>query len=317
MTPESEASLGEQAMLESPSIRSRPLVSVLTPSFGQARWLEDNLRSVEAQTYAPIEHVVMDGGSTDGSVEILERRSRDGLIWASEPDDGQSDAINHAFTRSSGEIIGWLNSDDAYFSTDVVAGAVAVFEKRPDVGVVYGHAALVNGEGTLLHVIWAPTFAPSVLRAYDLICQPTVFVRRSVIGRADFVDPAFGYAMDWELLLHLARRTRFFRLNRIVAIDRHHLARKSLTRPDLAAEDQELIVQRYRIPAVAANPILHRMTKVAIRVAGLSRVMEAARGSDTLPIDVGRHGAIALRQVAQLRRWMPSGDTDSSSATKP
>lgn len=292
-----------------------PLVSIVTPSFEQARWLEDNLRSVEAQTYRSIEHVVMDGGSTDGSVAILEKRARDGLIWASEPDSGQSEAINRAFARSSGEIIGWLNSDDAYFSSDVVARVVAVFEKWPDVGVVYGHAALVNGEGTLLHVIWAPTFAPAVLRAYDLICQPTVFVRRSVIGRPDFVDRSFDYAMDWELLLHLARRTRFFRLNRILAIDRHHLARKSLTRLDLAAEDQELILQRYRIPAVASNPLLHRMTKVAIRLAGLSRVMEAARGSDTLGLNVGRAGAIAFRQVAQLRRWMPSGDANDSSST--
>ncbi len=298
------------------SAHDGPLVSVLTPSFEQARWLDDNLHSVKAQTYGSIEHVVMDGGSTDGSVGILQRQSRTGLIWASEPDDGQSEAINRAFARSSGEIIGWLNSDDAYFSTDIVARVVAVFEKRPEVGVVYGHAALVNGNGLLLHVIWAPTFAPSVLRAYDLICQPTVFVRRSVIGRPDFVDPAFGYAMDWELLLHLARRTHFFRLNRIVAIDRHHLQRKSLTRLDLAADDQELIVQRYQIPTVASNPALHRMTKVAIRLAGLAKVMEAARGSDLLPLEVGTPGGIAFRQVAQLRRWMPSGSVSDPPETQ-
>lgn len=288
--------------------RSGRLVSVLTPSFGQARWLADNLRSVEAQTYAPIEHVVMDGGSTDGSVRLLESRSRDGLLWASEPDNGQSDAINRAFSRSSGEILGWLNSDDAYFSSDIVARAVEVFESHPDVGVVYGHAALVNGDGTLLHVLWTPTFAPAVLRAYNFIPQPTVFVRRSAIGRPYFVDPAFDYSMDRELLLHLARHTRFFRLNRIVAIDRHHLQRKSLTRPDLAAHDRELIALQYRIPKVASNPVLHKMTKIAVRLAGLSKVMEAARGSDVLPLDVGSSHEIAVRQVAQLRRWMPSGD---------
>jgi glycosyltransferase involved in cell wall biosynthesis len=293
------------------------LVSVLTPSFEQARWLEDNLRSIEAQTYMPIEHVVVDGGSTDGSVRILENRSREGLIWASEPDNGQSDAINRAFARSSGEIIGWLNSDDAYFSSDVVARAVEVFERHPDIGVVYGHAALVNGDGMLLHVLWTPTFAPAVLRAYNLICQPTVFVRRSVLGRPDFVDVAFDYSMDRELLLHLARRTRFFRLNRIVAIDRHHGQRKSLTRPDLAANDQELIVQRYRIPALASNPALHQTTKIAIRLAGLSRVLEAARGSDVLPLKVGTAGEIAIRQVARFRRWMPSGDVRERAGPTP
>jgi glycosyltransferase involved in cell wall biosynthesis len=296
---------------------THPAVSVLTPSLNQGRWLEQNLHSVEAQTYASTEHVVMDGGSTDGSVQILEARSRDGLVWASESDNGQSDAINRAFAQSSGEILGWLNSDDAYFSSDIVARAVEVFESHPDIGVVYGHGALVNGDGMLLHVLWTPTFAPAVLRAYNLICQPTVFVRRSVLGRADFVDAAFDYSMDRELLLHLSRRTRFFRLNRIVAIDRHHGQRKSLMRPDLAAQDRELIAQRYRTPTVADNPILHRLTKIAIRLAGLSKVMEAARGSDVVHLKIGSPLEIAFRQVAQLRRWMPSGDVRERAGPTP
>jgi glycosyltransferase involved in cell wall biosynthesis len=294
---------------------TRPVVSVLTPSYNQARWLPDNLRSVEAQTYSPIEHVVVDGGSNDGSVSLLQNRSRDGLIWVSEVDDGQSDAINRAFAKSSGEILGWLNSDDAYFSSDVVARAVEVFERHPNVGVVYGHAALANGDGMVLHVLWTPSFAATVLRAYNLICQPTVFVRRSVIGRPYLVDPAFDYSMDRELLLHLARRTQFFRLNRIVAIDRHHMQRKSLTRPDLAAHDRELIGQRYRIPAAASNSVLHKTTKIAVRLAGLSKVKEAARGSDVLLLKGASAREIAIRQVAQLRRWMPSGDQPAPPAT--
>lgn len=285
-----------------------PLVSVLTPSFGQARWLEDNLRSVEAQTYGSIEHVVMDGGSTDGSVRILESRARDGLIWSSQPDNGQSDAINRAFARSTGEIIGWLNSDDAYFSLNVVADAVKVFKDHPEVGVAYGHAVLVNAEGSLLQVIWTPAFARTLVPAYNLICQPTVFVRRSVLGREQFVDPSFEYMMDWELWLHLARRTRFQRLNLIVAIDRHHLQRKSYTRLDLAAHDWALIRERYRIPWFASNRPLAKAVKVAARLAGLSKVAKAARGSDVLTLDHSSARAIAVRQLAQLRRWMPSGD---------
>lgn len=296
--------------------QTQPLVSVLTPSYNQARWLPDNLRSVAGQSYGPIEHIVMDGGSTDGSPELLASASPT-VVWESGPDLGQSHAINAAFHRSNGDILGWLNSDDAYFSSNVIARAVEVFAREPDVGVVYGHAALVNGDGTLLHVLWSPTFAPSLLRAYDLICQPTVFVRRSVVGRADLVDPAFDYCMDWELLLHLVRRTRFVRLNQIVAIDRHHLNRKSLTRLDLAAHDQELIVQRYRIPPLASNPALHRATKFAVRLAGLSRVMEAARGSDLLPLNIASAPEIAVRQVAQFRRWMPPGDASDARGSTP
>jgi glycosyltransferase involved in cell wall biosynthesis len=285
----------------------QPLVSVLTPSYNQARWLADNLRSVAKQSHPAIEHVVMDGGSTDDSLEIL-RLASPAVVWESAPDKGQSDAINKAFSKSTGEIIGWLNSDDAYFSRDVVARAVKVFVDHPEVGVVYGHAALVNAEGTLLHVIWAPSFARALLRAYNLICQPTVFIRRSVIGRPNLVDPDFDYCMDRELWLHLARRTRFHRLDRILAIDRHHLQRKSLTRLDLAAHDRVLIAQRYRVPALASNPVLLKSMNIGIRLAGLSKVREAARGSDVLTLDVTSAPAIVVRQVAQLRRWMPSGD---------
>lgn len=286
---------------------TQSLVSILTPSFNQARWLPDNIRSVAEQSYASVEHLVMDGGSTDGSVQILESAASN-LIWESAPDQGQSDAINKAFARSAGAIIGWLNSDDAYFSRDVVAAAVDIFDRHPEVGVVYGHAVLVNGAGKVLQVLWSPKFAPSLLRAYNLIYQPTVFVRRSALQRDYLVDPAFEYQMDRELWLHLSGRTRFHRLNQIVAIDRHHDQRKSYTRLDLSDLDETLLRQRYRISTLAANPILHRTVRIVFRVIGLSKVVQAAKGGDALPLEASSVGSIALRQLAQLRRWMPSGD---------
>src|SRR5437868_3953200 len=103
---------------------SSVLVSVLTPSFNQRPWLKDNLESVSSQSYPNIEHIVMDGASTDGSVEIL-RNSLHNVRWLSEPDRGQSHALNKAFAESRGEIVGWLNSDDAYFSCDAVGDVVA------------------------------------------------------------------------------------------------------------------------------------------------------------------------------------------------
>jgi glycosyltransferase involved in cell wall biosynthesis len=286
---------------------TRPRVSILTPSFNQDRWLTDNLQSVDVQSYPAIEHVVMDGGSTDRSLEIL-RSGSPRLVWDSAPDHGQSDAINKAFEKSTGDIIGWLNSDDAYFSRTVVAKAVDVFEHNPEVGLVYGHAVLVNATGTPLQVIWAPPFARAVLRAYDLISQPTVFIRRSVLGRKNLVDPNLDYMMDWELWLHLARRTGFHRLNSIVALDRHHMQRKSYTRLDLAAHDMELISREYRVPPLAANRVLLKTVTVGLRFAGLSKIREASRGSDALALEAASAREMAVRQVARLRRWMPSGD---------
>jgi Predicted glycosyltransferases len=249
----------------------------------------------------------MDGGSTDGSVQILVA-APPGVVWESNPDLGQSDAINKAFVRSTGDIIGWLNSDDAYFSGDVVSEAVRVFENHPDVGVIYGHAALVNGSGTLLQVLWSPPYRRDLLRWYNYIYQPTCFVRRSALARTGFVDPAFDYMMDRELWLHLSERTRFHRLDRIVAIDRHHLQRKSYTRLDLAVHDRELLRHRYQLRRAVPNQLLVRAVGVGFRLAGLMRVAEAARGSDVLPLDVPSIGTIMARQVAQLRRRMPPGD---------
>lgn len=286
---------------------SHLLVSVITPSYNQGRWLPDTLRSVATQSYSAIEHIVVDGGSTDESVRIL-AAAPPPVVWQSGPDNGVSDAVNKAFCRSTGDIIGWVNSDDGYFARDVVAEAVRVFENDPDVGLVYGHAALVNGKGTVLQVLWAPPPLRALPRWYNFIYQPTVFVRRSALGRDHFVDPAFGYMLDRELWLHLSSRTHFHRLNRIVAIDRHHLQRLSLKRPDLAAQDRELLVQRYGLQLAAPNRLLVKGVKVGLRLAGLSKVAEAARGSDALALDVPSVRTIAVRQVAQFRRWMPSGD---------
>lgn len=285
---------------------TRPLVSILTPSFNQARWLPDNLRSVAGQTYPSIEHVVMDGGSTDGSVEIL-AAAAPSPTWESRADRGQSHAINAAFDRSRGEVIGWLNSDDAYYSADVVEKVVAIFEDNPSIGLVYGHGALVNASGSLLYVLWAPPYSRRLLRLYNFISQPTAFVRRSAITRASFVDASFDYMMDRELWLHLCDRTRFRRLDGILAIDRHHPHRKSYLRLDVAAHDDRLIRDRFGIPFVASNKILRKGLNVLTRLAGLSKLALARRGSDLLPLDTPPLAVIAIRQVATLRRWMPPG----------
>jgi glycosyltransferase involved in cell wall biosynthesis len=280
-------------------------VSVLTPSFNHGRWLSDNLRSVAGQTYPHIEHVVMDGGSSDESVAILQAAG-DAVVWQSQPDNGQSDAINRAFERSSGEIIGWLNSDDAYFSSDAVAEVVRTFESHPGVGMVYGHAARVDASGNLLYVLWTPPHSRKLLRmGYNPIRQPAAFIRRSAVERDLLVDPAFDFMMDRELWLHLSGRGRFHHLNRILAIDRHHLQRKSFARLDLATADRILLFQRHGIPVSGPNRTVHQGLGLALRVAGLTKAREAARGSDLLPITGGSVAQVAKRQVAYLQRWNP------------
>jgi glycosyltransferase involved in cell wall biosynthesis len=221
-----------------------PLVSILTPSFNQAAFLPDNLRSVACQTYPQVEQVVMDGGSTDGSVEIL--RDAGGTVrWRSEPDQGQADAVNKAFRESRGEIIGWLNSDDAYFDCRVVEDVVAYFASHPDVDVVYGHCLQITGDGRAIQVLWAPRFDPELQKAVNLQAQPSTFLRRSALSDSP-LDTAFHFTMDYELWLRLVSQgRRFARIDRIVSIDRHQLARKSATIKEVNFADLERLRPMY------------------------------------------------------------------------
>ncbi|MBE0417863.1 MAG: glycosyltransferase [Coriobacteriia bacterium] len=207
-------------------------------------WLSDNLRSVACQTYPHIEHVVMDGGSTDGSVEILEAAG-DSVIWRSESDEGQSHAINKAFQVSSGEIIGWINSDDAYFDCRVIEDVVAYFEAHPATDVVYGHCAQTTADGMMIQILWAAPFSGELLRTVDIISQPGVFIRRRVLSDP-MLDESFHFTMDYELWLRLeAAGARFARIPRIVAIDRHQSERKSSTILDVHAADMKRLAERY------------------------------------------------------------------------
>jgi glycosyltransferase involved in cell wall biosynthesis/SAM-dependent methyltransferase len=312
---------GDRSVTVLPSIDKHltdgPLVSVLTPSFGQVRWLADNIASVERQTYRPIEHVVMDGGSQDGSVALLQARARPSLRWWSEPDGGQSEAINKAFRESGGEIIGWLNSDDAYFDPDVVDAAVRIFAARPEVMVVYGHAALVDADGQIVQLIWAPPFSSRLLRLHDFISQPAAFVRRSAVGDR-LVDESFHYAMDYELWLRLAVESRFARLDRIVAIDRHHPSRKSYTWHEAAARDGAVLRGRYGV-ARRSGPIevAHRSVKVALRVAGATLVMRIERHSNPLGWRLDSRRRLLRRQIMVRRAAMSLGGSIEHGAPRP
>jgi glycosyltransferase involved in cell wall biosynthesis len=242
------------------------LVSVLTPSMNQGQWLGENLTSVASQTHPAIEHIVMDGGSDDESLTLLAAASRN-VAWRSEPDAGQTDALIKAFEASRGAVIGWLNSDDAYYSRTSVAAAVQAFADRPEVDVLYGHSAVVDADGRLLHFNWVPGYHGSVLKIHNYIVQPAVFIRRSALEKHGFVDPTYQYAMDRELWLRLARHCRFERIDRVVAIDRHQEARKSYTRLDLYEPDKERLEAEH---GIARPGVRLKALKVSFRLAGMS-----------------------------------------------
>jgi glycosyltransferase involved in cell wall biosynthesis len=279
------------------------LVSILTPSFNQGRWLRETLVSVANQTYPHIEHVVVDGGSTDDSVALLERAG-ESVRWVSEPDHGQSEAINKAFASSRGEIIGWLNSDDAYFSRTAVERAVCALAVHPEAPFAYGHSVLVDGEGRLLHFNWAPPFWRWMFQVHNFVVQPAAFVRRSAI-EGPLVDERFDYAMDRELWLRLARRGRPVRVPEVLAIDRHHAARKSYTRPEVYAHDHELLVDTYGVPDLRRSRLRLKAAKVSLRFAGSRLALSSGtRAEPACRIDEPTRFGLLARQVLLPRRVM-------------
>jgi glycosyltransferase involved in cell wall biosynthesis len=208
------------------------LVSVVTPSRNQAGFLEETLASVYAQDYRPIEHIVIDGASNDGTVDILRRwadsHQSDGyrLTWTSEPDRGHGDALNKGFARVTGDFVGWLNSDDVYFDRKAVRLAVAALQKHSEVDVVFGEVALIS-EDSGLQMVWCfPKFRyERAVRGY-LIPQPTVFFRRCVTDRHR-LDSNLKVATDHAYWLIIGREHRFLKIGRIQAADRDHAMRQT------------------------------------------------------------------------------------------
>jgi glycosyltransferase involved in cell wall biosynthesis len=301
-----------QTLVSKPEIRppdnresgNLPLVSVLTPTFNQARWLTDCLNSVQAQTYPRVEHVVVNDGSTDGTLEILER-AENSVVWTSQPNRGQSNALNRAFAASHGDIIGWLNSDDAYYEPNVIARVVEAFDKDPDVDVVYGHSALVNDEGLLLHVMWAPTFNAILLQRETFIIQPTAFIRRSAL-RGRFVDESYDYCMDRELWLRLAPTCKFTRLPNVLAIDRHHLSRKGETMGQVAKVESARLRKQYGFRR-GNGGLPFKLYRIAKRGWGLTLIPTARKGPFAFSAVSDGMLKLVVRQVATPRRWMPTG----------
>ena len=152
-----------------------PLVSIITPSYNQAQYLDDTIQSVLRQDYSNLEYIVVDGGSTDGSQEII-AKYKDKLAWSvSEPDQGQADAINKGFRKAKGEIIAWLNSDDLYLP-GVISSAVAAFQNNPDAGLIYGDAVSADADGKLLNELRFSRWQTLDLLQFKVLCQPAVFL---------------------------------------------------------------------------------------------------------------------------------------------
>lgn len=198
--------------------------SIVTPSFNQGRFLEQNIRSVLAQPGVEVEHIVMDGGSCDETVEVLQRHPH--LIWRSEKDGGQTHALNKGIAMATGDVIGWINSDD-YYEPDIFQYVAACFED-PAVQWVIGDLSLhYDPEGRIVRERSAQITFEALACDPDIVRQQGTFFRRSFLEQAGPFDESLHLVMDFDMWVRLSRRSTPFRLDRNLAYFRLHGEQKT------------------------------------------------------------------------------------------
>jgi glycosyltransferase involved in cell wall biosynthesis len=217
------------------------LVSIVTPSLNQARYLREAIESVRAQSYEPIEHIVVDGGSTDGTLELL--GEYEGLQWISEPDRGQSHALNKGFALARGEVFGWLNADDAY-EPGAVAGGVAALD---GVGLAYADVTRVNDDRVNPRRIRSrPTWDLwTELNDGNGVFSPAVFFTREAFEAVGGIDESLHLAMDYDLWLRIGKRFGARHVDAVWAVQRLHDEAKTIRHFDAFWPERLAVSRRY------------------------------------------------------------------------
>lgn len=282
-----------------------PLVSIIVPSYQQARFLRTALDSILAQEYRPIEVLVLDGGSSDGSREILAGYGN--RIWfRSHPDEGQASAINEGFRRSRGEIVAWLNSDDFYYP-GAIRPAVEALLANPEAGLVYGEGNQVDEQGA---VKWR--FAETVpfdlwrlANVADYILQPTVFFRRDALFAAGLLDESLNWGLDWDLWIRMGSRRPFAYIREVLAASRLHGETKTATGGLQRMRELYRVLSRHGVTGFSPALAVHFVATVVRGVVPSAEVMSTDLLAGSRPGPLHRLFRFAAARAERLiRKWL-------------
>lgn len=255
------------------------LVSIITPSFNQAAFLEATIQSVLAQTYPNIEYILIDGASDDGSLAIIKRYQKHFTYWQSNKDAGQTDAINQGLTRAKGKYQAWINADDILLP-NAVEEAVKYLDQHSETGLVYGQADFINASGKIIGQFpAAQTDYKKLMRGYVHVPQQAAFWRSDLWKKVGPLDQSFFFAMDYDLWVRLAKVSQVNYLARKWAQFRLHGESKTMIN-DMRAWPEMLKVHHReggrRWSAIWAKYYMRRLLApfVALRRRRLTRLMD-------------------------------------------
>ena len=269
-----------------------PKISIVTCSYQQGRFIDATLRSVLEQNYPALEYIVIDGGSTDGSVQVIQRRESGLAYWVSEPDQGQTDALAKGFDRSTGEVMAWLCSDDLLLpgALDTVG---RYFAEHPEVDCVFGDAIWIDAAGKPIRPKKEMSWNRTVfLFDHNYLAQPSVFWRRSLYDRVGGLGRQWNLAMDSDLWLRFAQHTRPQHVASYLSCMRYYPEQKTRAlKPAGRKEDEALRLRE--------APVLSQLPRSATRAAArAARIMIK-----------GVHGGYGARVPDQVARWLETMGT--------
>ena len=293
-------------------MNSLPTISVVTPTLNQRAYIEATIDSVLAQDYPGLEYLIIDGGSTDGTLEVLASYGKH-LSWISEADTGQAAAINKGWQRSNGEIVAWLNSDDLYLP-GAIQQVGTFFSTHPEVDVLYGDCEMIDESGRFLRNYLTKPFdlLEFVRKTENYLPQPATFIRRHVLQNCGLLDEGLVYTMDFDYWLRVGLKHSFAYLNLPFAQLRVHATAKSITGLGRLAGELVQVFQRFfsteNLPPTLKNVEREAMANMYHRACGLLLLGWRFSRSPELPAPISTIPPLATKKPVVLdlcrRYWL-------------